>query len=286
MKHIVGDSFGSSEKYKLYRTVYEILHPTISKKNISNYKVVLEEKLLPVLVFYPNKISNIENIIIYIPGDGKVNGSFGAYSEICKNMAVETDSVVVAIDYFASVVKYPTVVNKIYKLVKYLYEEFGNIGIDTSKIVLMSDSVGCKILGSVTAKLIGENIYINKEVLLYPVVRDDYNDYSWNESVLNLNFNLDKRVNSYLKKYFPKDKECNCNLLEMGYLKDFPKTLVVVGDMDIFKDDGVLLGEVLVKNIKGSSYKSIEFASHGFLSSKDEEVRREAHNLIKEFIKD
>ena len=58
MKKNIGDNFGEVEKYKLYRTVYEILHPTISKKNISNYKVVFDEKILPVLVYYPTKISN------------------------------------------------------------------------------------------------------------------------------------------------------------------------------------------------------------------------------------
>ena len=82
MKIVVGDNFGDVEKYKLYRNVYEILHPTISKKNISNYKVVFDEKLLPVLVFYPEKISNVESIIIYVPGDGKVNGCYGKYSSI------------------------------------------------------------------------------------------------------------------------------------------------------------------------------------------------------------
>ena len=286
MKRIIGDNFGDSEKYKLFRTVYEILHPTISKKNISNYKVVFDEKLLPVLVFYPNKISTIENIIIYVPGDGKVNGSFSEYSNICKNMAVEANCVVVAIDYFQTTIKYPTVVNKVSKLIKYLLDEFKKLGFDKDRITLMSDSVGCKILGSVTAKLINDGVSIDKEILFYPVVRDDYNDYKWNESILNLNFNLEKRVNSYLKKYFPKDKEYNCNLLEMGYLKDFPKTMVIVGDMDIFKEDGILLGEVLVKNVEGSSYKSIEFASHGFLSSKDEEVKREAYNLVRNFIND
>lgn len=284
MKHIIGDNFGESEKYKLYRSVYEILHPTISKKNISNYKVVFEEKLLPVLVFYPNKISSIDSIVVYVPGDGKVNNSFGMYSDICKRMAIECNSIVVAIDYFNSTVKYPTIVNKISKLIKYLYLEFNNNGYDSSKITLMGDSVGCKILGSVTAKLISDGISVDKEVMICPVIRDDYNDYKWNESLLNLNFNLDKRINSYLKKYFPKDKEYNCDLLEMGYLKDYPKTFVVIGDMDLFKEDNILFGEVIKKNIEGSDYKTIEFASHGFLGSKDEEVKREAYNLISEFI--
>ena len=61
MKIVNGDNFCSEEKYKLYRTVYEILHPTISKKNISNYKVVFDEKLLPTLVFYPKRKAGDKN---------------------------------------------------------------------------------------------------------------------------------------------------------------------------------------------------------------------------------
>lgn len=43
------------DTYKLYRTVYEIIHPTISKKNISNYKIMIQEDLVPLRIFYPKK---------------------------------------------------------------------------------------------------------------------------------------------------------------------------------------------------------------------------------------
>ena len=94
MKIKSGDNFCEIEKYKLYRTVHDLLHPTISKKNISNYKVVLDDKLLPVVVFYPDKMSNSKSIILYVVGDGKVNGCFGKYSDICKNLAKNTNSIV------------------------------------------------------------------------------------------------------------------------------------------------------------------------------------------------
>lgn len=285
MKIIVGDNFGDVEKYKLYRNVYEILHPTISKKNISNYKVVFDEKLLPVLVFYPEKISNVESIIIYVPGDGKVNGCFGKYSSICKRIAKETKSIVITVDYFNGTVKYPTVVNKISKLIKYLYDELNNNGYGNEKITILSDSLGSKITSSVVTKLISKGISVNKLILLYPVVKDSYDDYSWNESLMSINFNLDKRVDSYLKKYLSK-VEVNCNLDEMVYYKDFPKTLVVTGDMDIFKEDGENLGEIVLKNIPGSLYENIKFASHGFLGSNDEEVNRNVYLCINKFIYD
>lgn len=284
MKITSGDNFCEVEKYKLYRTVYDLLHPTISKKNISNYKVVLDEKLLPVIVFYPEKMSSVKSVILYVVGDGKVNGCFGKYSEICKNIAKKTNSIVLAIDYFNGTIKYPTVVNKITKVIKYLYEKFNKNGFDSSNITLMSDSVGCKIIGSVIVKLIDKKINVDKLIMFYPVVRDSYVDYMWNESLMSINFNLDKNINNYLGKYFPKDKEFNCDLLELAYYKGFPKTLIVTGDMDIFKDDGELLSNNLIKNNDGSKYVNIKFASHGFLNSNDEEIIFESYKSINDFI--
>lgn len=284
MKITNGDNFCEIEKYKLYRTVYDLLHPTISKKNISNYKVVLDEKLLPVVVFYPDKMSSSKSIILYVVGDGKVNGCFGKYSEICKNLAKKTNSIVLAIDYFNGTIKYPTVVNKITKVIKYLYDEFSMNGIDSSNITLMGDSVGCKIMGSVVVKLIDKNIDISKLIMFYPVVRDSYIDYKWNESLMSVNFNLDKNINNYLSKYLPKDKDVNCNLLELVYYKGFPKTLVVTGDMDIFKEDGELLSNNLINNNGDSKYINIKFAAHGFLNSVDEEIVFETYKAINDFI--
>ena len=39
MKEVTNiDDFGTKDTYKLYRSVYEIIHPPISKTNISNTK--------------------------------------------------------------------------------------------------------------------------------------------------------------------------------------------------------------------------------------------------------
>ena len=57
------NSFEKGFKYKLYRTVYEVVHPTISKKNISSYRIMFKDDILPVRVFYPKKVSNINKII-------------------------------------------------------------------------------------------------------------------------------------------------------------------------------------------------------------------------------
>ena len=284
MKNIVGDNFCEVEKYRLYRNVSEIIRPTISKKNISNYKVVVDEKLLPILVFYPKKVSDINSVIIYVVGDGNVSGCYGKYSDICKKLAKETNKLVVAIDYFGSTVKYPTVVNKVYKIIKYLYDEFNNNGICYENIVLMGDSTGCKILGGIVTKMLNKNILLNRLIMFYPVVRDSYKDYSWNESCMNINFNLEKKLDKFLTKYFLQAGDVSCSLFEMVYLKNFPKTLIVSGDMDLLKDDAYLLAEKMINSNEESRYVNIKFAGHGFLGASDEEILIETYKEINDFL--
>ena len=76
----------------------------------------------------------------------------------------------------------------------------------------------------------------------------------------------------------------NCDLLELIYFKKFPKSLVVTGDMDIFKEDGILLGKKLIENVPNSSFSNIKFANHGFLSSNDEEIQNETYKIINKFL--
>ena len=60
---MINNEFDEEIKYKLFRTVNEILHPTISKKNISDYKIIMDDDILPVRVFYPKKVTSIDKVI-------------------------------------------------------------------------------------------------------------------------------------------------------------------------------------------------------------------------------
>ena len=84
----VGTDFDKEVRYKLYRTVKDLITPSISKVNISNYRIVFDDNLLPVRVFYPKKVSDINQVIIYVPGDGTITNCFSKYSDICSNLAL------------------------------------------------------------------------------------------------------------------------------------------------------------------------------------------------------
>ena len=173
---MVQNEFDNEIIYKLFRTVTEILHPTISKKNISNYKIIIDEEILPVRIFYPKKVSNLDKAIIYIHGNGIITDCAEKYSDICKKIASKTDRLVIAIEYNEDKRKYKEMYESIYNTVKYLYKELNRNTIENENICLMGDSTGASIIAGINY-LNDNEISITKEILFYPVVTTDHSNY-------------------------------------------------------------------------------------------------------------
>lgn len=165
-------AFEKEDKYKLYRTVREILHPTISKKNISNYKIIVDDNLLPLRIFYPQKVTNMSKVIIFIHGDIVLTKCKEKYAEISTNIAMNTDNLVISIDHEElekiSKKKY---INKIYDTTKYLIEELNKQNINDIK--LLGDSTGSTTILNFKEQL-KENNYNLKYILFYPVLSSKY----------------------------------------------------------------------------------------------------------------
>ena len=82
------NNFEDEDRYNLFRSVGELIHPVISKRNISDYNIILEEYLYPVRVYYPKKVSNIKKVIIYVHGDSFVTNCSELYSEISSDISI------------------------------------------------------------------------------------------------------------------------------------------------------------------------------------------------------
>lgn len=288
---MTGDNFSKVEKYKLYRNVYEILHPTISKKNISNYKIVIDEELVPLLVFYPKRVSNLNSVIIFIPGDGDVSGCRYEYSKICKDISKECDKLVVALDYFEIENKFPQVLDKCEKTVLYLLNEFEKCGILSENITLMGDSTGANLIGAMTLR--NHNASGSKfcrEVLLYPVLSGEYFGKSQYQSIAR-NSGVDlltvKRLNIFFRNYLSSKKDLkNASVCPLNgkFYAGYPETLVVTGSLDPLCDEG----EEFVKRVVAAGgscfHKTIKFAPHGFLLTNDMEMKTEFYQSLNQFI--
>ena len=278
--NMVQNEFDNEIMYKLFRSVTEILHPTISKKNISNYKIIIDEDILPVRIFYPKKVSNLDKTIIYIHGNGIVTDCNEKYSDICKKIATKTDRLVIAIEYPEKKHKYKETYNDIYNTVKYLYKELNRNTIENKNICLIGDSTGASIISTINYMNKNE-IAIEKEILFYPVVTNNHSNYESIKTNEDFNPNLIDNINKYFE-FIAYKKELNDELLIpiKQNIKKYPSILILVGKVDSLKDE---INEYAQK-IKNSKYIEIPFSSHGFLKDMDKELETEVFTEIKKFI--
>lgn len=114
---------------RLYRNLYDIIHPSISRKNISNYKIIFNDNLIPVRIFYPNKDTKLGKVIIYIHGE-KTNDK--VYEEIAKR----TDSIVIFLEYRKEKIEMDCC-----DMITYLLEGLKECGISSDNVLLMGDAI-------------------------------------------------------------------------------------------------------------------------------------------------
>lgn len=282
MKTVTVNSFDNVLKYKLYRTVYEVVHPTISKKNISSYRIMFGDNILPVRVFYPTKVSNIEKVIIYTPGVAEVSGCLGDYAEICKKVAHETQTLVIALDLDdIGDTNYFNIFDHCSKTAVYLCLELQKLGISSSNIILMGDSIGASIaMGIGKDKCFSDS----KLILFYPVLSADclYKDVSLVDT------DVMKKLQKYYKKHLTGERFLNDVLVFPKANSDYQysnKILFIVGGADPLKNDILEYYEECTKFNQNCELREIDFYGHGFLDELDDVAFNEVFGAINDFLK-
>lgn len=281
---MIQNEFDDEIKYRLFRSVKDILHPAISKKNVSNYKIVIEQDILPVRIFYPKKVTGISKIMILIHGNAKVTDSIENYSNICKNLSTMTNAMIIAIEYKEKKEAYQETIEEVYKTVKYLYDRLMKNDIDKRDIILVGDSTGCNIITAINT-LNQKEIAIDKEILFYPTLSLDYWDATSFESLkANENFNL--RLLENLREYFTfvfgEEKE-NPLWNPLKEESNVPKTLLLVGKVDSLRDEAKAYEDKYPKKVK---MVELPFASHGFLKNMEKDTEEEIVKAIEEFMEE
>ena len=179
------------KKYRLYRSLYDILNPTISRKNISNYNIVINKDILPIEVYYPKKNIKISNIIIYIPSSNDTNNLYS-------DLAINTNNLVIVLNYDDNK-------DNCYNTIKYIYDNVKDI--ITDNITIMTDNEGSDIEEYIIDKSYKTNDFkISKAILLEPTI--SLNENIINNSLIVINKDSNNKVLN------------NYNLTEV-YLNDF-----------------------------------------------------------------
>ena len=140
----------NKEPCKLYRNIHEIIHPSISRKNISEYRIIIKDELFPIQIFYPSKEIELKKVLIYIHSK-KIDYDY------YQDLALKTKRIVLVIDYQDSKEKLVDTTN-------YIIDELNNNIIMNDSIGIMGDFDGASLILEVNSSLVSSI----KKVLLSP----------------------------------------------------------------------------------------------------------------------
>ena len=269
---MIENEFDNDTKYKLFRSVREILHPTISKKNISDYKIMISDSNIPIRVFYPKKISEISKIIIFIHGNGKITSCHGDYSNICKDLSTSLDKLVIGVEYEEDNKSFTEIIKDISLLIKDIYDGLEKNDISLDDIIVIGDSTGCAIIENLASSDFSKKM--NKLILCYPILSKDMTDSKKYQSVLkNIEFN--PNIINNVEEYFSKT-----DLIVDNKKKSQVEKLIIVGSVDSMID-GI---KDYYLNDNHAKIVEIPFASHGFLKRMDQELAEDFYKELNDFI--
>ncbi len=274
--------------YKKERMLKSIITNEKKIKYIDTF-ILVDDHNVKIRLFIPNKINQV---IIYFHGGGFVTGNIHNYSKTCNDLANNTNSLVISVNYrLAPEFPFPNGLIDCYKVTKYFYSN--DSFLDSKNIVIMGDSAGGNI-ASVISIIASEKkeFNIKRQILLYPItyhIHDEKSSFNSVKENGNDYILTNERINNYLNLYV-KDKTYLSSKyispLNADNLNNQPDTLIITANLDPLRDEGEAYGNKLLKyNNKVKMYRIDNI--HGFftLPINKQEIN-ECYDYINEFLGD
>ena len=274
--------------YKKERMLKEIISNEKNIKYIDTF-ILVKDHNVKIRLFVPNVVNQV---IIYFHGGGFVTGNIHTYSRTCYDLANNTNSLVISVDYrLAPEYPFPNGLIDCYNVTKYLYSE--DSFLDNKNIAIMGDSAGGNIASVVSIIASEKNEFkIDKQILLYPMTYHIHDESCKFDSVKqngNDYILTNKRIDNYLDLYVKDKKYLKTKYvspLNADNLYNQPDTLIITASLDPLRDEGIEYGNKLMKFDNKVKMYQIDNI-HGFFTipiNKKEII--ECYNYINEFLGD
>jgi acetyl esterase/lipase len=183
-------------------------------------------------------------VFIFIHGGGWVLGDYPTHRRLVRDLVVSSGAVAIFPDYSPSPeTRYPTAINEIYAVLQWISENENEIGVDSSNLAVVGNSVGGNMAAAITLMAKNNNgPKIKLQVLLWPVTDADFDTESYhlfaNERFLTRNM-----MKWFWDSYLPdteKRKEIYASPLQAtpDQLKGLPAALIQTAENDVLRDEG------------------------------------------------
>ncbi|MBU2996785.1 alpha/beta hydrolase [Cellulophaga baltica] len=220
---------------------------TLTYNNVFFEKEIFKEngKKVNVVIVKPVKTQNVLlPILVYFHGGGWAYNSFNTHKRLMRDISLKANIAVVFVEYTKSPeVTYPIANEEGYFATLYLSKYAEKYGLDSDEIIVGGDSVGANMATAIAmmAKNRKEPI-INKQVLINPVLDDNFNTNSYLQFSKGHYLSRDS-MQWFWKIYAPDLNSRNLPTVaplqaSINELSNLPKALIITAEYDVLRDEG------------------------------------------------
>lgn len=225
---------------------------------------------IPVRIYTPRKAATPLPVLVYLHGGGHVIGSLDSYDAICRQLALEADCIIVSVDYrLAPEHKFPAGVDDAFDALTWVGRHAAELGGDRDRIAIGGDSAGgnlaavCAILARDAG---GPNLRF--QLLVYPRTAPDEDLPSHHEFAED--YMLTRRSILWFHDHY---RASDADRHDFRYaplihpdLSALPPALVIVGECDPLRDDGIAYAKKLQAGRTPAELAQYAGMIHPFLS--------------------
>ncbi|MEM6471214.1 MAG: alpha/beta hydrolase [Planctomycetota bacterium] len=226
---------------------------------------------VPVRVYHPQPSEQLP-VIIFMHGGGWVLGDLETHDTLCRQLAVHSNCVVIAVDYPLSPGhRHPAALDACVAVTRglrdgVLSQRYPELSFDFDRMAVAGDSAGGNLAMAVALKLrdAGESL-LSHQLLFYPVVAPDFESESYIQFADG--FGLTRESMKYFWKRYVGDSEPDeyANLLKNQTFSELPETLLVLPSADVLYSEGNLLAKRLESDGVAVTRFDVTGTVHGFV---------------------
>jgi acetyl esterase len=225
----------------------------VQAASISKPSVEMEDRLIDggpggrqvsVKILRPREAQAPLPVIVYIHGAGWVFGNAHTHDRLIRELAVGAQAAVVFPNYSLSPeAKYPTAIEEVYAVVKWVADRGREHGLDATRLAVAGDSVGGNMAAAVTLMSKERSgPAIRRQLLFYPVTDAAFDTESYRRFATGYFLRRDAMMwfwDQYTST--PEERgEITASPLRapLEQLRGLPPALIITAEADVLRDEG------------------------------------------------
>lgn len=243
--------------------------PPAAVFDVDNRRIPGPASDIPLRIYTPREAATPLPVLVYLHGGGHVIGSLDSYDAICRQLALESDCIVISVDYrLAPEHKFPAGVDDAFAALNWVGRHSAEFGGDAKRVAIGGDSAGANLaaVGAILARDGGPQLRF--QLLVYPRTAPDEDLPSHHEFAED--HLLTRRSILWFHDHY---RGSDTDRQDFRYaplihpdLSRLPPALVIVGECDPLRDDGIAYARRLQADGTPTELALYEGMIHPFFS--------------------